>query len=96
MAESGFKYIGDRDSERGKKPKEKRRALQKAPKREDQEEKGRGSGAWGDLGTKAVNTWPLLQLGGWHGPTDPGPSYLIQVAAEGRDTWRGWCGLNKH
>ena len=45
MAESGFKYIGDRDSERGKTPKEKLRAPQKAPKREDQEEKGRGCGA---------------------------------------------------
>lgn len=44
VAESGFKYIGDRDSEREKKPKEKLRAQQKVPKREDQAEKGR-SGA---------------------------------------------------
>lgn len=53
VAESGFKYIGDRDSERGKKPKEKQRAQQKAPKREDQAEKGRRSGAWGDLSTQS-------------------------------------------
>ena len=52
VAESGFKYIGDRDSERGKKPKEKLRAQQKVPKIDDQAEKGR-SGAWADLSTQS-------------------------------------------
>ena len=81
MAESGFKYIGDRDSERGKTPKEKLRAPQKAPKREDQEEKGRGCGACGDLGTQSSEYVASPSAGGlaWaHRPKaflpDPGRS----------------------
>lgn len=91
----------NKDSERRKKFGEKLRARKKAPK-------GRGAGREEEDGQQlaqrlgavagrprtstAENSWPLPQLGTWHGHR-PENLYLIQVMATGRAT-QVWCRLN--